>query len=159
MDTERQTADLADAAMSFHRSASRLLRVIRGRRAAGGLSSAKLTVLGRLQTGGRATAADLAGYLRVQPQSLTRLLDDLERRGLITRRPSERDRRYVDIEISDRGSEALAHTLGEDREVLARAMLKILTPTEKELVHLCADLMDRLAEEIESHVQPADSPA
>jgi DNA-binding MarR family transcriptional regulator len=91
---------------------------VRDTRSGKGLSMAKLGVLGRLYRNGTTTPTALAAYLRIQPQSLTRLLADLQRRKLITRRPDEADRRQSLLE---------------------------LTPAEQELLRIAAGLMDRLA--------------
>jgi Transcriptional regulators len=134
---------------------SRLFRVLRAQRPEQDLSPTKLLVLGRLKREGPSSAADLAGYLRVQPQSLTRLLDDLERRGLITKRPSSSDRRQVDIAISGQGTRALAKTIKDEEGLLAQAIRKALTPMELELLGLSASLFDKLARELGGRDEPS----
>jgi DNA-binding MarR family transcriptional regulator len=144
----RMAETVIDTASLVHRSVSGLLRALRVRKQGEGLSATKLAVLGRLHREGQTTAVELAEYLRVQPQSLTRLLDDLERRGFITRRPSSVDRRQVCIAISGQGVKALTNAIKEEREVLARAIQKSLTPTELELLRFSVSLIDKLAREL-----------
>lgn len=134
-----------DTANQVHRSTLRLLRLLRASRPAKGLSSSKLAVLGRLYQGGRATATALAAYLRIQPQSLTRLVADLERRKLITRLQNDADRRQRLIEITEGGSHLLMEEIGAQRVTLAETMAKELTATEQELLRLAAGLMDHLS--------------
>src|SRR5580698_6647301 len=96
-----------ETARVLHRSAAHLSRRLMAARGADGLSVSRLMVLGRLKRQGPATATELAAFLRIQPQSLTRLLASLEDGGLIVRRADETDRRQNRIEITDAGARAL----------------------------------------------------
>ncbi|QEU92290.1 MarR family transcriptional regulator [Streptomyces kanamyceticus] len=53
--------------------------------------------------GGSATPSELAADLDLAPASVTGRLDGLERRGLIRRTPSKRDRRRVDVGLTEQG--------------------------------------------------------
>jgi DNA-binding MarR family transcriptional regulator len=147
-----------DTANQLHRSALRLLRLLRTTQSVKGLSSSKLAVLGRLYQAGRATATALAAYLRIQPQSLTRLVADLERRKLITRRQNDADRRQSLLEISDAGAQLLTEEIHGQRLKLAQAMARELTVTEQELLRLAASLMDRLSAVTEAQAVAAGEP-
>ncbi|MEA1677707.1 MarR family winged helix-turn-helix transcriptional regulator [Nitrospirillum sp. BR 11163] len=135
-----------ETARRLHRSTTALSRRLLANRPAEGMSTTKLGVLGQLHREGPATATALAAYLRIQPQSLTRLLADLEGLGHIVRRPDAVDRRQVRIEITDTGRRALFGDVHGRRTALARAMITTLTPTERELLRLAAGLMERLAD-------------
>ena len=134
-----------DTANQLHRSALRLLRRMQAARPTDGLSSSKLSVLGRLYREGTATPTELAAYLRIQPQSLTRLLADLQHRNLITCRPDEADRRQRLLEISAAGSKLLVEAVRDQRTELARTIASALTPAEQDLLRIACGLMDRLA--------------
>ena len=95
------------------------------------------------------TATALAGYLGVQPQSLTRLLAGSEDEGLIKCRQDPADKRRSLIEITSAGSQLLAEEARERESRLAATMTRVLTPTELELVRLAADLIDRIAGQID----------
>ena len=144
-----------DTANQLHRNALRLLRLPRGTRSTEGLSLSKLAVLGHLYREGAATATLLAAYLRVQPQSLTRLIGDLDRRKLITRRPNEADRRQNLLEITDKGVQLLTEEVQGQRTKLAQTIAEKLTPTEQEVLRLACGLLDSLAAAIEA--QTAES--
>jgi len=88
---------------AIRRSVTRLARRLRLERAYHGVSASKLIVLGHLKRSGVMTAKELATLEHVQPQSLTRILADLEKTGLIRRDRAEIDRRQVRIEISKKG--------------------------------------------------------
>jgi DNA-binding MarR family transcriptional regulator len=157
MNASRNPSESAiDTASQLHRSALRLLRRMQVSRSAEGLSSSKLSVLGRLYREGTTTPTDLAAYLRIRPQSLTRLLADLQRRKLITRRPDEADRRQSLLQVTAAGSELLAKEIRGQRTLLAQTIAGQLTTAEQELLRIAAGLMDRLAATTEQ--QDAASP-
>src|SRR6202043_637751 len=90
------------------RGASRLARRLRLGGPADSLPGTKVAVLAHLRRWGPATPGDLAGFERLQPQSLTRVIADLEAEDLLTRRRDERDRRQYVLEITEAGRLALA---------------------------------------------------
>ena len=143
------TAELVQIATALHHSSARLSRLLRTARPPEGLSMAKLAVLERLHREGPATATALAGYLRIQPQSLTRLLAYLERHKLILRRSDKADRRQSQIRISDTGTRLLATDVKARRLHLAQAIGQALTPVEQELLRLAASLIERVADATE----------
>ena len=121
-----------------------ILKVNRGLRAAphaGALAPAKLLALGALSRDAGITGRALAARLRVQPQSLTRLLAELEAAGMIVRDGDADDRRKTRIRITDAGEAALAAELGARRRRLATA-LGAADPAE---VARTAAFLDRLA--------------
>jgi DNA-binding MarR family transcriptional regulator len=138
-----------EAANRLHSSVSRLFHRLRVTRAAGGLSMAKLGVLSQLRREGVATATTVAGCLGIQPQSLTRLLADAEKEGFIERHQDPVDKRRSLIEITPAGSRLLAEEARRRKTRLAAGMIRVLTPTEQELLRLAGSLMDRLADAIE----------
>jgi DNA-binding MarR family transcriptional regulator len=146
-----------DVARALHHSATLMSRRLMAARAPDGLSAARLAVLGLLRREGPSTATALAAYLHIQPQSLTRLLADLDRRGLITRRAAETDRRQSLIDITEAGAATLLADVHDRRVMLAEAMAATLTPAERGLLRLAAGLMDRLAEAIETRTGAASA--
>lgn len=75
-----------------------------GLRSAHGISGSKLAIPGWLFRGGTPmTATDLARLERLQPQSLTLIKAELDKRELIRRTPAEEDRRQVPIEVTQAG--------------------------------------------------------
>jgi DNA-binding MarR family transcriptional regulator len=90
-------------------------------------------------------ATRLAALQRLRPQSLTRLIAALERKGMIMRRPDPDDGRSRLIEITRSGRESLDHDMRPRRSWLGDAMSKALSPTEQSLLRLSAELMLRIA--------------
>ena len=133
-------------ARRIRRSVAQLARRLRAERPAHSISLSKLSVLGRLSRNGPLTATDLAEQERIQPQSLTRLLANLEQRALVARRQDQSDRRQVIIEITSKGSELLIEDARPQAAWLAQAMSTVLSPVEQELLRLAAQLMQRLTD-------------
>jgi DNA-binding MarR family transcriptional regulator len=139
---------LARTAPVIRRSLSTFARRMRGLRADHGVSASKLSVLGQLLRAGTAlSATELAQFERLQPQSLTRIIADLDSRGFILRRQNERDRRQVDIAISEAGADLLVHDARRQDAWLAEAMATKLTPAEQAILALAAELLDRLGDQ------------
>jgi DNA-binding MarR family transcriptional regulator len=112
------------------------------------VSGSKLSILGWLARGERPlTASRLAELERLQPQSLTRIVAELEGAGLIRRRQDETDRRQLLIEITAEGSDLLAEDARRQNRWLAEAMLAKLTGAERDILLVAARLLDELTAE------------
>ncbi len=130
----------------IRRAVASLARRLRAERPEHGVSLGKLSVLGRLYRQGPMSAAELAGHERIKPQSLTRLLNGLDGRGLIKRRADENDGRRLLIEITAAGREILTRDTRQRDAWLAVALSNELSATEQEMLRLAAHLMERLAD-------------
>jgi DNA-binding MarR family transcriptional regulator len=131
----------------IRRGVNRLDRRLRSEGPPDGLALGKLSILGHLARAGRAmTPTELAAADRLQPQSLTRVLADLERDSLVARRPDGADGRRFRIAITAAGRSALRRDMHQREAWLARAMEYELSPTEQGVLRLAGELMDRLAD-------------
>ncbi len=92
------------------------------------------------------SAAELAARERIRPQSLTRLVAQLEQSGYIKRRDDESDGRRVLIDITTSGKDVLIRDVRQRDAWLALAISTELTATEQELLRLAAQLMEKLAD-------------
>jgi DNA-binding MarR family transcriptional regulator len=72
-----------------------------------GLTSAQWGPLLRLHNNGASTVAELARWLNVDAGAMTRLLDRLEKKGLLKRIRSTEDRRVVQVELTAAGAAAI----------------------------------------------------
>jgi DNA-binding MarR family transcriptional regulator len=113
----------------------------------GTVSLGKLSILGHLQARGAMTPGDLALLEQSQPQTLTRVLAELEGHRLISRTQDPADRRRAIVAITHEGSRVLLEDMRQRDTWLADAMARALTPTEQQLLRLAADLLDRLVDE------------
>ena len=75
-----------------------------------GLSTTQFIVLGLIgkaqSTGEPCTISSIAGDLDIDPATVVRTVDSLEKRGLVERRRSLEDRRQVFVEFTDAGRAA-----------------------------------------------------
>lgn len=138
--------DLAELAHTVREGVGRLSWRMRAERDSGGPSALELQVLSRLYRAGTQTPKALSQGERIQPQSLTRVLATLERRGLVARRADPDDRRRSLLTITGDGLAEL-RAYGAQREAwLAGAMADTLTDTERELLRLAARVLSKLAD-------------
>src|SRR5882724_12248907 len=131
---------------SVRRAVGALGRRLRAQRPENGLSLTKLSVLGQLYRRGSMSAAELAALERVQPQSLTRVLAELVEAGLVSRRADVKDGRRLLLDITGDGRAMLTRDMQQRDAWLARAMADELSVTERELLRLAAQLLERLAD-------------
>lgn len=134
-----------DPVALFLRGILALGRRVRAARPAGSVSLSALAILGSLQRLGPLVATRLADEERLQPQSLTRLLAELRRGGLITRRRNQHDRREITLSITARGRAVLQQDLGARRAWLEKAITASLTTDERATLLTASALMSRLA--------------
>ncbi len=100
-----------------------------------GLTHAGLIVLHLLELG-FASQSDLARLARVEPQTMSRTVDRLEREGLLVRQPDPVDRRRHVLAVTDAGRAAFEGVRGledevfpqvDDPQALRAALLQIVS--------------------------------
>jgi DNA-binding MarR family transcriptional regulator len=134
------TAELA------HELRETLGRLVRRLRAEPGPPVAQLAVLGRLDRDGAASVSELAGAERMRPQSMAQTVHDLERAGLVTRRPDPDDRRRWFVELTPAGIELLRATRARREGWLTAALERELSADERALLTDALALMRRVAD-------------
>jgi DNA-binding MarR family transcriptional regulator len=134
-------------------------RRLRLERPAHDVTLLQLAVLAELNDTGPMTPGQLAAAQRVQPQSLTRVLATLTGRGLIARQADPGDGRRALLAITEAGHQALRRDADARDRWLAQAMATQFTPTERELLRLAGELMDRLAGSDPTGPDPAQEPS
>lgn len=134
-----------EAATRLRRGVTRLARRLRAERGQDALSANKISVLAHLLRGGPASPGAIAAAERQLPQSLTRVFAELEVDGLVTRSPSERDRRAALLDLTPAGHDALARDMLVRDRWLAGALAG-LSPAEIGILRQAAPLLERLAD-------------
>jgi|GraSoiStandDraft_5_1057265.scaffolds.fasta_scaffold58384_1 DNA-binding MarR family transcriptional regulator len=131
MHTE-QVADL------LHGAAIRLLRFVRKEDAASGITGAQLSILSVLVFAGPRTLGALAAAEQVKPPTMSQAVSELQRLGLVARKPL--DRRSVEISATAKGRKLLE--AGRNRR-LARLSKAIadLPPRQIDLLAQAAGLI------------------
>ena len=129
------------------RVARRLRQAVDAELRAYGLTEATwrpLAYVGRLGDGVR--QKELATALAIEGPSLVRLLDSLERRGLIERREEETDRRARGIYLTRSGRHLAARVAKVGTEIQAR-LLASVPPAELETCQRVLDGIERALDE------------
>ena len=93
-----------------------------------------LLYLGRMGGGIRQT--DLAGALGIEGASLVRLLDALERGGLLRRQPDPEDRRSKVLQLTEAGRETLEQIESAYEGVSQRLLARIETHELEQCLHV-----------------------
>ncbi len=120
-------------------------RQMRRHRPDHGLTLTQMELLGEVSRTGVTTPAELGARLHVRVQSLTDSINDLVRRGLISRRPDEADRRRQLIELTAAGVALLEADRAERDEWLYNTMRENLSELEFGLLVLAAPVLRKLA--------------
>jgi DNA-binding MarR family transcriptional regulator len=97
--------------------------------ATGGLSYGLLSALATVAKRGPIRLADLAGIELVSAPSITRVVAELEARGLIARSVDPDDRRAFRIQVTDAGMDAVLQARAARTAVIA-TLLSDLTPVD-----------------------------
>ena len=121
----------------------RLGRRLRAQRPADSVSMAALSLMATLNEHGPMPAVRLAQLQRLQPQSLTRLIRDLEGRGLIARGPGS-DRRTLWLSLTDKGVAAFRYDIAARHRWLREEMAKVLNAEDQVLLAMAAEVMLKL---------------
>jgi DNA-binding MarR family transcriptional regulator len=150
--------DILRTANKVRRTITRMGRRLRALRSSHGLSASQISLLGHLYRAKQSmTATDLARLERLQPQSLSRIIAELDEQGLIRRRQDGFDRRQLLIEITQKGKDLLIKDADRQSRWLAELMTTHLSKAEREIISVAADLLDTVAEQDDRSVlRPAD---
>jgi DNA-binding MarR family transcriptional regulator len=121
--------DAAFVADRLHSAAIHLLRRVRRVDEESGLSAARLSALSVLVFGGSTTIGELARVEQVSAPTMTRLVQALERDGLVAREAHEGDGRAVRLTATDEGRSILGW--GRRRRVAELAGLLERLPADE----------------------------
>jgi DNA-binding MarR family transcriptional regulator len=141
----RSNSDNARAT-ELRESMMALARQMRRHRTDTGLTLSQREVLGETSRSGAVSPAELAGRLQVRVQSLTDSINELEARGLVSRRPDTDDRRRQLIEVTAEGATLLDADRADRDAWLDAAMRQTLTELEFDLLMLVAPVLRKVAD-------------
>ena len=122
----------------------RLTRLARNQRVDTSVTLTQLSAMGSLSKNGAMSAGELAACERVQPPSMSKVLANLEERGLIQRDPHPADRRQVILAITEAGTQLL-DSERHARDAWLTRRLAALTAAERDLLRRAAPILDKLA--------------
>ena len=139
-----QNGDTKDIAARLHSSAIRLLRTLRREDDGSGLSAPRLSALSVVVFAGPMSLAELAAAEQVKPPTMSRIVDALVERGLITRIAKPGDRRSVEITATKEGVQLL--DAGRERRVAALvSRLRKLADSERRALTRGVEILERVA--------------
>ncbi|WP_379969667.1 MarR family winged helix-turn-helix transcriptional regulator [Ectobacillus sp. sgz5001026] len=107
-----------------------------------GITLSQFIVLSLIQRQGKCKVSELADHMDVKPSAMTFMMDRLEQHGFIMRVHDDKDRRVVNIRLSEAGDEKFQKILVE-RKAIVKRYLSFLS--EEELTKF-AEIAEKLAE-------------
>ncbi|MFM7225858.1 MAG: MarR family winged helix-turn-helix transcriptional regulator [Actinomycetota bacterium] len=134
----------AALASALRISVLRLGRRLR-RHAPADLTPAQLSALAAVRRDAGVTLSGLAEHERVQPPTMTRIVDALVAKGLVERSVCPDDRRVSLLRATPAGRE-LVDGVRRRRDAYLASRLAALTDEERAVLARAADLLDRLGE-------------
>ena len=135
----------ADLASRLRLGVMRLSRRLR-QHALRDVTPSQLSALATIAAEGRITLSGLAEAERVQPPSITRVVDVLVNRGYATRTPCEEDRRVAWVEATDAGRD-LIEAVRRERDAYLARRLRTMSAEDREVLARAAVLLERLRED------------
>jgi DNA-binding MarR family transcriptional regulator len=135
--------EIAEVADRLHSAAIHLLRRVRVRDEELGLSAPRLSALSVVVFAGPLTLGDLAAAEQVRPPTMTRLVDALQREGLVSREPNPDDARSVLVRATATGRLVLSRGRSRRIQDLA-ARLGRLSYEERAELGRAAMLIERM---------------
>lgn len=107
------------------------------------LTSSQLSAMAVLLNVGDLLMGELAVQEKVQPPSMTRIVNGLEARGYVARRPDPRDHRQCLVALTDSGREVLlANRRRRDQWLAIR--LAELDPAEREVLRHAVRVLEKV---------------
>jgi len=125
---------------------NRLSRTLRNQKADSSVSDAQFSALARLHRDGAMTLADLSRQDGVTPPSMTKTVNALVERGLVSKDLHGDDRRKVLIGTTEAGA-ALVEETRRRRDAWLSPRLADLTPAERTTLADATEIMRRLAQQ------------
>lgn len=138
------TPDSQEVADKLHSAAIHVLRMVRREDVATGLSPARLSALSVLVFAGPRTVGDLAQAEQVRSPTMSGLVAELEKEGLVERQRSPEDGRAVVVKPTPRGRRVL-HAARRRRVAHLAAALSGLNAEELAVLERAATVMERVA--------------
>lgn len=110
------------------------------------LSLTERSTIASIHQNGTVLASELAVIEKITTQSMSQVLNHLFELGLITKTPSQTDKRKVLISLSPTGRELLFKSRSEKEEWLNKVLTEHFTNEERELLHKAIAPLTRLVD-------------
>lgn len=123
------------------------LKWVRSRLQGGGMTYARMRLLGALHCNGPQIMSSISNELGVTRRNVTALVDALEEEGLVRRKPHPTDRRATVIEMTDRGKETMDRIYDEHRAAVAELFTGLDEDDRRRLTRMLGSLREALRRE------------
>lgn len=107
------------------------------------LNSNQLSAMAVLLNHGDLPMGELAALEKVQPPSMTRIVNGLEERALVTRRPDPHDRRSARVSLTEDGRQILLANRRRRDQWLAVRIAELDTD-EREILRRCIPILEKV---------------
>lgn len=107
------------------------------------LNPNQLSAMAVLLNSGDQLMGELAARERVQPPSMTRIVNSLEARGYVARRPDPRDHRQCLVALTDSGRQVLLANRRRRDEWLA-VRIADLDPADRDLLRRAVAVLEKV---------------
>ena len=107
------------------------------------LNPNQLSAMAVLLNSGDQLMGELAAQERIQPPSMTRIVNSLEARGYVVRRPDPRDHRQCLVSLSDPGRQVLLANRRRRDEWLAMRIAG-LDPAERDVLRRAVGVLEKM---------------
>ena len=101
------------------------------------LTISQFGVLEALYHLGSMCQRDLANKILKSTANLTTVIDNLEKRQLVTRKRDDDDRRYFNIFLTEKGNQLMREIFPEHADRISGAMNKLTPGEQKQFGYLC----------------------
>lgn len=129
-----------NAVITLMRASNAVNAGFAARRAADGLTMTQFAVLEALLHCGPLCQRDLAGKLLVTGANMTRVIDLMERDGLVERIRSQTDRRYISVDLTAKGRKKIAAIFPRHVADVVEAFSVLSSREQETLRALCRKL-------------------
>lgn len=143
----RDLRTIAGLASALRLSVLRLARRLRQLRDESlDLNSNQLSAMSVLLNSGDQLMGELAAAEKVQPPSMTRIVNGLEERGFVVRRPHPKDGRLCVVGLTPAGRDVLLANRRR-RDAWLAARIAALSPPERHVLRQAIEILDKVNSE------------
>ena len=132
--TSTAAAEAREIVGLFRSLRRHLVKGSRAELARSGLTAAQVSVISLLGTQGATTLGELSRELELSHSTVSGIIDRLQAKGLVDRRTSQNDRRYVEISLAKHIA-SQAPSLADDGPIgRLEATLRTASPHERQII-------------------------
>ncbi|MFA5515894.1 MAG: MarR family transcriptional regulator [Desulfuromonadales bacterium] len=133
-------ADVLGAYVKLMRAADSVTAATHRHLAEENLTVTQFGVLEALHHLGPMCQRDVARKNLKSTGNITTVVDNLEKRGLVERRRSDKDRRYIALHLTEAGRDLIERTFPRHLQIVLKSFAVLSAEEQQELARLCKKL-------------------